>query len=306
LKKPIFLCKNEKMAEFYEEKMKDPFQELIDESGHKLHLEVVKILKNNNWQVELSPYYYDEMLERPREIDLVAWKEKAYSFRGSDEDVKFEEAKYKIFLFIECKHIKEEVVFWLTEANLEKIKEAFFNAFIGINFHPSIKELEAEKIKDIFSEHRYFTTNSLIAKLYHTKPKEKGEKHDMIFTAFTSSIHSLIFFRDEPQRPQPGIYYPVIVYKALNKVAVVFPNQIENYQKLEELEEKNLLLEVNYLYKRFRGDYPAGDRRGYTILKQTFLVDFVAKENLEKFLKKIEKESDIISKWFADVRLKFS
>jgi hypothetical protein len=30
---------------------------------------VVKILKNNNWQVELSPYYYDEMLERPRESD---------------------------------------------------------------------------------------------------------------------------------------------------------------------------------------------------------------------------------------------
>jgi hypothetical protein len=246
------------------------------------------------------------MLERPREIDLVAWKEKAYSFRGSDEDVKFEEAKYKIFLFIECKHIKEEVVFWLTEANLEKIKEAFFNAFIGINFHPSIKELKAEKIKDIFSEHRYFTTNSLIGKLYHTKEKEKGEKHDIIFTAFTNAIHSLLFFRDEPQKPKPGIYYPVIVYEPLNKVAVVPFNQIEKYQKLEEFKEKDLLLEVNYLYKRFRSDYPAGDRRGYNIFEQIFLVDFVSKENLERFLEKIEKESDIISNWLADLRLKFS
>ena len=63
------------------------------------------------------------------------------------------------------------------------------------------------------------------------------------------------------------------------------------------MENRNILLEVNYLYKSFGGDRPDFDKRPSNIMRQTFFVDFIEKDKLNKFLDEIiEKEKDEFSK----------
>jgi hypothetical protein len=282
------------MPEFYKEK--DPFRELIKKSGHNLHLEVAKILESKGWQVELSPYYYDEVIERPREIDIVASKEKSHGVVGSGET-----KRYKIFLFIECKYLNKEVVFWevvfwIAKPNFEKIRRAILKIPKGVNFSEDLKIAPLEKLKGIFSFHRYFKA-PFIAKLYATNEKDrKDPREDPIFSSFTNAIHSLISFRDESDISEAGIYYPVVVYEPGERVRILLPGETENYKKLTEIGQDILLLEVNYLYKCFTGNYPDFSRRSYTIQRQLFFVDFVEKNNLNRFLDELEDEDNNIYK----------
>ncbi len=263
------------------------FKELIEKSGHNLHLKVVQILKNKGWTVEISPYYYDEVIEKPREIDLVASKEIKFSISPHIDSF-----EYKIFLFIECKHLKKEVVFWMQNSNLEKATKAFK---YSINIPELNNYLEAKvpplEFPDAFRDYHYFNSPH-VAKLFTTQQKEGGQ--DVIFQSFTNAIHSLIFFKEE--KNEVGIYYPLVIYESKDKIAVVSPNETKNYRKLEN-NNKNLLLEVNYLYKQFKGNCSDNYRQRFALIEQPFLVDFVEKNDLDDFLDKIiEKEKEKINK----------
>ena len=49
-------------------------KELIINSGNNFHCKVHNYLVGKNWAVLVSPYYNDNISEKPREIDLIAEK----------------------------------------------------------------------------------------------------------------------------------------------------------------------------------------------------------------------------------------
>lgn len=58
--------------------------DLIKNSGNNFHYKVVSYLRENGWAVSVSPYYNDNVTDKPREIDLIAEKEyAAYSWVGN-------------------------------------------------------------------------------------------------------------------------------------------------------------------------------------------------------------------------------
>ena len=270
------------------------FENLIKESGHNLQLKVASLLKENGWEVEISPYYFDSVIERPREIDIIAWKENCHGY--INEKI----LRYKIFLFIECKYLKEETIFWLLEPRLEKIKEGLSATLGGVSFRPQVLDASLEKFKEAFSFHRYFRTK-YIAKLYYTKEKLDG-RHDIIYSAFTQALHSLIWFKKFPfwktgeRKEEPGVYYPVVIYEPKKDLKVLLPNTQKKCRHLKEIlkemKTSSLLFEVTYCYPEpITGDYPAGWKLSYFPSPKVFLVDFVQNEDLEDFLKIIEKEN---------------
>jgi len=240
-------------------KKKDEFQELIEKSGHNLHLEVAELLRSTGWEVEISPYYYDEIANKPREIDIIA--KKLIKVRDnpdipSEPDID----RYKINLFIECKYLDGEIVFWSDETSSDKIKEAINNSILELNIN-----------SDDFRENHHYLKHSWrkITKLFETKQKEKGSNQDIIFSAFTQAIKALICFRD--QKREIGIYYPMVVYETKGKNALFSKEKPVGYDLID-----NFLLEINYTHKKLTEP----------ILKtETFLVDFINKDDLDLFLR---------------------
>ena len=157
----------------------DPrLKKIISESGNNLHLEVVKMLEEKSWKVNLSAYYYDDTNNKPREIDIVASKPLAY-FKGQPGELvkDFQAYSVNVFLFIECKYFKNEIAFRIHETN--KNKEAVVCE--GIN-----KDEFLEEVKNF---HHYLKF-SAIAQLYDAVPEDQ----DKIFNAITQPVKSLTFF----------------------------------------------------------------------------------------------------------------
>lgn len=246
-------------------KKKDGFQELIKESGHNLHLEVVDFLEGQDWEVEISPYYYDGTMEKVREVDIVASK----PIRG----------KYRMYLFIECKHFNKKIVLWHREITRERIKEIVINSTGGGHARNRIQDFINS---DSLGDHHYFKHRT-VAKLFYTKQRECGP--DVIFNAFTQSIQSLSFFKEKEGRT--GIFYPIVIYDPKGKVAICSKNKPKGYELIN-----NFLLDVNYSY---RGPV-------YNNIKiQRFLIDFIAKDYMSNFFKiALASEINEMAKFFKE------
>lgn len=240
-------------------KTKDEFKELIEYSGHNFHLEIVNLLKKNDWEVEISPYYYDDSAEKPREIDIIATKPVSISKDG--------DPSYNIFLFIECKHFDGEVVFWMDDVNKDRVATVIHDSITGLNI----------RREDTIQKNHYLKV-SRVAKLFETKQKERKSNQDVIFNAFTQSIKSLIFYKKNNYNAS-GIYYPIVVYEPKDKVAV-YSESDENKYKI--LNEREIILEVNYSFKNEMDSIVVG--KSQFISRQNFFVDFIAKNDFEGFL----------------------
>ena len=120
--------------------IKDNFKDLIEQSGNNFHLEIVNLLRKNGWETEVSPYYYDDVDDKPREIDILA-KKPIFVLKGQEKPT------YNVYLFIECKNLKEEVVFWPDDLNkdksvvfLNKIDPYYFYEIEGSNSYVEIMD----------------------------------------------------------------------------------------------------------------------------------------------------------------------
>src|SRR5678816_2986466 len=87
---------------------KAEIQETIRKSGNNFHSEVVKQLRADKWTVLVSPYYSDNFSDKPREIDIIA--EKDFSVIDQFRITRYGAVKTR--LFIECKYILGDTVFW--------------------------------------------------------------------------------------------------------------------------------------------------------------------------------------------------
>lgn len=90
--------------------------QLVSGSGNNFHAKVARWMQSDGWHVSVSPYYLDQIQNKPPEIDLVA--EKLWPvpdmFNRPIGDV-------AVRLFIECKFVplNSYSVFWFTDKDME-------------------------------------------------------------------------------------------------------------------------------------------------------------------------------------------
>jgi len=264
--------------------MEKELRQSIEKSGNNLHFEVSNFLDQNGWQVELSPYYCDDITKKPREVDIIA--NKAFSiFKYESPTIKALN-NFKFYLFLECKYFNSPfAVRVINNGNRDNILSAFHVK--GINKEELFSKVRIEEI------HHYFTENA-IGKLYDVPLMRETEKintglDSLIFDAITGPIKSLLFFSEKIQ--QDAIFYPIVVYEG----------QKDGVYKLDlqgnEEKSKDFIFNVHYAFKKVlpgvAGEFPR---------IENFFVDFIHKDNLESFLQTIEKEAEKIQRYLLGLR----
>lgn len=240
---------------------KDPIAELIERSGNNFHCQVINFLRAAAWTVLISPYYNDNFTDKPREIDIVAEKEFVVN-NNFDQFL----GMLNVKLFIECKFINKDIIFWLDEKDKEKANER-------VERDTSIQYLNE-------NSHHYLK-NGKVAKLFSSSP-EKSLDNELIYKAINQSLNAMVYYKNSrsilPGRReniQKILNYPLIICNTFDRFYKV---EIGNavYSKMDD----NFQLEINYAYldkdKNNQADY--------------FLIDVIDFSNggFTKFLKDLE------------------
>lgn len=245
---------------------------IIDESGNSFHCRVLNELKSKSWQTLVSPYYLDEISNKPREIDLVIEKEYKYENRFNPKI-----GTINIKLFIECKYIPQKVVFWFDDKDIISTRKWLFA-------NTPLRE------NNTFTDrHSYLSKNLMVAKLFSSKTKPSQE-NEPIYKALNQSLNAMVYLRSkdsiiEPTLNRPSnilltISYPVIICNNFdNFYRVEMVNQ-DNPQKIDD----NFQLEVNYAYM----DSSKTNR------KEFFLIDVIDFNKLDSYLEIINSDVNTI------------
>lgn len=241
---------------------KDPVKELIEKSGHDLSFQVKDVLEANGWRVKVSPYYTDIATGKPREIDVVAER----TWEVSDDFFRKTTAKLTIRLFIECKHLKETVIFWLDEKRMRA----------AIDLAKDNVLLRGKE------DHYLQDTSTVPRKIHHyvenqeaAKTWSKSGNNDAIYDGVNGSIHSLLFFEEHEGGGPYTIDYPIILVEPEPQADLLVKNGSgPEYTAASD----DLQLEIDYAVRNTKG----------VSEKRYFLVDVVRLDALNAFLKKIE------------------
>lgn len=246
-------------------------ERIIQASGNGFHSRVVNFLREQGWDVLVSPYYKDNFTEKPREIDIIA--QKKYPANAYFGDVL---GTIEVHLFIECKYITSDTVFWFDDKNLPKaIERIRSDASL-----PSIRENNA------INGHHYYIEKS-VAKLFAS---EKGEEKDAMNKAINQSLNAIIYYRDNyelfpgapHQRIVRKICYPIVVVNAFDQFHRV-PMKAPSGKNSAEKISAPFQLEVDYAY--------SAENKGKS---EYFLIDVVNFDKLADFLRHLE-ATDILT-----------
>jgi len=253
-------------------------KEIIKNSGHNFHYKVVNLLREKGWFVLVSPFYRDNVTDKSREIDIIA--EKAYDVRMFEKWL----GNLNVKLFIECKHINKECVFWFdnkdTERAIERIRED-----TGLP-HP---------YQDSTLERHHYYTPEKVAKLFSSGMNKQLE-NEPIYKAINQCLHGMIYYRyrgsilpresSRSQKILKTITYPMIVVNNFDNFYRV-DSSSEKFRKIED----NFLIEVNYAYlvegRKSKDEY--------------FLIDVVEFDKLIKFLEE-DSEGNTIKRDIDKIR----
>lgn len=248
----------------------DEIVELIRNSGNNFHAKVACWFAKNGWHVVISPYYMDQTQSKAREIDLVAeklWSIPDHFGHGSDY--------ITVRLFIECKFVASDTVFWFAEKNRESALEL-------------VCENEPFRRDNSYtSKHHYLSQSSRVAKLFATS-NSKAAENEPFYKALNQSLNAMTSMRGQPvatplvpksnRQPKAVLEYPVVVCSSFDRIFSVDFYTDSEPQPIQE----NFQLEVSYAYidrnKCQRNDY--------------FLLDFVAFDKLAEFGKAVEDDAN--------------
>lgn len=260
----------------------------IKESGNNLHLEVADYLYTNGWNIDLSPYYCDDITKIPREIDIVATKTFPFCFRNPEED------KFDVYLFIECKRFLEKFAFRVVENNQETGR----SVLVSQNYNIFSKKEDLNR-SNLLNTHHYFIEKKISRLWDSASAKERQEKD--IFDAVTQPIKSLIFLEREVKRR--AIFYPLVICDGISGfygVEEAAPETVDAY--LENLKETSqLTFGLRYAYK---GRMVQGTEMSRI---RDFYIDFILRDNLKKYLSSLEKnEIEEVGKYLQTRSLKIS
>lgn len=247
---------------------------LIEDSGMITHHKAINILREHKWNLSIAPYYYDNVNNTVREIDLIAEKQ----FNSS-------EARYgstvqiNVQLFIECKYIKQEIVFWFDDKNIDGAVEK-------LEKDTELRILHKRPGADLAMDELHYLSKDKVAKLFSTNTN----KEDIIYKAISQCLNSKIYYDQWFNKPIHNEFYEhAEANTSLLKFPVIICDKFDNFFKAEfdndkysyETLKDNFQLEVNYTFL---------DKTKTKSQAEIFLIDIVNFNNLMPFLEIIEKE----------------
>lgn len=252
--------------------MNEDLKNLILKSGNNLHMKVVKILEEKGWEdIDIGSYYYDDITNKPREIDIIA-KHKVFSFDHTEFD---ESKKFETNLFIECKRFNKEIAFRIHPPKKDFLEEALL-----IKTFPLLDGMKTKE--EIIYRASFNLTH------HHLKIDSLGKLYDAlenneVFNAIACPIKSYISFQHNIEQ---GISYLLVVYEGIAGIYDISPD--DELKKLNGKEPKQIsTIGINYSYKD-----PYSKK---LITNQRFLIDFVHRKKLEEYLKIIIEETKALN-----------
>ncbi|MFH0829391.1 MAG: hypothetical protein V1907_04425 [Candidatus Kerfeldbacteria bacterium] len=234
--------------------------DILSNSGNSFHYKVVRYFRDNGWSVLVSPYYSDNITNKPREIDIIA--EKKFEYHTFPNTYVGEIC---IRLFIECKKISLNTLFWFDGLNEEKT----------IGRIAEDLEITSTHDSDFHTKHHYYLQKQ-VAKLFESENKREPD-NEIIYKAINQSLNSLIYFRNTdsilPENEQSNIIftlnYPVIVCDGYQKCFKVDTDKTEIEQITDVFQA-----EINYAFI----DVDNNKKNEF------FIVDIVSFEKLKQYL----------------------
>lgn len=243
---------------------------LINSSGNSFHAKVARWFTEHGWHIVVSPYYMDQSQGKAREIDLVA--EKLWNTRGHFGE---NAGHIAVRLFVECKYVATEAVFWFADKDTSAAKQLVFAT------HPFRKD-------NTFSlEHHYLSSNERVAKLFASN-NAKASENEPFYKALNQALSATVSLRGRPHslrragnNPRPihaTLEFPVVVCSSFDKM---YSTDFDQHSSARGVSE-NFQLEVRYAY---------ADKVGHQ-RDEYFLLDFVAFDQLPRFLEQIGKDAE--------------
>lgn len=239
----------------------DSVKRLIAGSGNNFHAKVARWLQSNGWHTVVSPYYMDQAQSKAREIDLVA--EKLWPITDSLGN---REGAVLVRLFVECKFVASESVFWFAPKNSDAAKA------LVCSFGPfQENNLYTEK-------HHYLSRCPTVAKLF-ASGNDRAPENDPFFKALNQALNATVAMRGQsPSHPSLSgrhrgklvmLEYPVVVCSSFDQLyATDFFNEAEPTPIRDPFQ-----MEVQYAFL---------DRAGHQ-RNDYFLLDFTSFEQLPAY-----------------------
>jgi hypothetical protein len=241
--------------------------EIFEKSGNSFHSRVVNLLRENGWTVLVSPYYSDNFTDKPREIDIIAEKK----FDVNDHGTWI--GTLNVQLFIECKYINGETIFWFDTKDNDRATKRIMRD----------TGMDEPEVNTTIKKHHYYS-NTQVAKLF-ASGKSRNEDNEIISKAINQNLNATVYYRKHPlelikvergyiENVLKRVSYPLIVVNTFDNFHSTPMGGDEVITPITEPFE----LEVNYAYV----DKERNNQNEY------FLIDVVSLDKLTAFLLSIE------------------
>ena len=241
---------------------------IIAQSGNTFHCKVLKFLREKDWTVLISPYYNDNVSNKPREIDLIA--EKAFrveSFGGAIGNI-------SVRLFIECKYISQKTIFWFDTKDRQKAEEL-------------VTTTTPLRRNNSYTDRYHYMAGDSVAKLFANKGSKSAD-NEIFYKALNQSLNAMVYYRyknsllpiERQRYTLHTVNYPVIVCNSFENLYQV---EIEGDEDPSGI-KNNFHLEVNYAYM----DSSGNNKNEY------FLIDILNFDIFDSFLEVIQKNTKLI------------
>ena len=214
----------------------DDAKEIIESSGNNFHCKVINYFKEKGWHTLISPYYTDNVSNKPREIDLIV--EKAFPYDDGFGGVR---GTIHVKLYIECKFIPQINVFWFSDKDLVNTEK------LVINTTPHYE-------RNIYrNDHHYLKDKGRVAKLF-SGPNNRNPENEVIYKALNQSLNAMVYHRySESIIPESTTHRRNILQTL--EYPIIACNNFEKFLRTDVdtdddpvLIENNFQLEVNYAY----------------------------------------------------------
>lgn len=243
---------------------KTPIEEIIEKSGNSFHSRVINKLRELGWSVLVSPHYNDNFTDKPREIDIIT--EKKFDVHEFIHDWL---GTLNVRLYIECKYIPDDVVFWFEKKDMERATQRIMRD----------TGMDDPRRNTEITKHHYYA-DVPVAKLWASGSK-KSEDNELINKAINQVLNGTIYYRNRSDlkivltkqgyidRVLKQVPYPLIVVNSFDNFHATPMNGNGEHQPITE----PFALEVNYAYT---------DKENS--ISEYFLIDVVSLDKLPEFL----------------------
>jgi len=263
--------------------------EKIKKSGYPLEIEVTLMLQSNGWHVSNQQGYIDPETNTWRATDILATKNVELSSQAVYQTI-------YLVLIIECKKIEYPWVFWCRDKeSLGIFDPLVVFGLIKFDSKPPLHPINFENFVNCF--HYYSSDFNKVAVIsYEPFKKSESKNKDVIFESKVQVIKALSGQRRlirnflqmteniEESKPKSKPFNPIYIYYPL---IIADGNLFE----MEFKDKETKLTEVNYIqYLTSFINYstPISSKEQLT---ETYLIDIMKIDFLEKYLDIIEKKA---------------